>query len=224
MEILKYKMVFMDFYSAVLGSFYSTEEKSRILKLIAIASDIDKKEIPELIEAHSFIEREGIDTQVGSNNFLLVAFFSKDLSPILYNAALALYELFSSKKNKEAYSNEMLWRRSIIRENNPLDIGYYEYARNNLDRSIDAFERLKRSNKKLPISEYLAQLYNEAENYEKAYEYALESQCVKEGEKLEIPWLLEIEQQCKDKLPADKANRIEQEILYKKNSPSRIGF
>ena len=100
MERLKYKMVFMDFYVAILGSFYSSSEKERILKLIAIANDIDKREIPDLIEAHSFIEREGIDNPVGSNNFLLVAFFNKDLSPVLYSAVVALYEIFNNNKNK----------------------------------------------------------------------------------------------------------------------------
>lgn len=224
MEKLKYKMVFMDFYSAVIGSFYSPIEKERILKLIAIANGIDKREIPELIEAHSFIENEGIDNPVGSNNFLLVAFFNKDLSPILYNAAVALYEIFSTNKNNEAFSNEMLWRRSILNGNNLLDVGYYEYARQKLDRSIEAFEKLKKSNKKLPVTEYLAQLCLEAMCYEKAYEYALESQFIKEGERVYIPWLTEIENQCKDKLSKEISEKIEQEVLNKKNTPSKIGF
>ena len=224
MEQLKYKMVFMDFYSAILGSFYSTIEKERILKLIAVANGIDKREIPQLIEAHSFIENEGIDNPVGSNNFLLVAFFNKDLSPILYNAAVALYEVFQANKIKEAFSNEMLWRRSIINGNSLLDIGYYEYAVGKQDKAIEAFEKLKRSNKKLPVTEYLVQLCFETMCYAKAYEYALEAQCIKEGERAYIPWLTEIENLCKDKLSIDEAEKIQKEVLNKKNTASRIGF
>ncbi len=224
MENVKFKMVFMDFYSAILGSFYSPIEKERILKLIAIANGIDKTEISELIEAHRFIEKEGIDNPVGSNNFLLVAFFSKDLSPILYNAVVALYEIFHTNKIKEAFSNEMLWRRSILNGNNSLDAGYYEYARQKLESSIEAFEKLKKSNKKLPVTEYLAQLCYESMCYEKAYEYALEAQFIKEGERAYIPWLVEIENQCKDKLSKEKIEEIDQEVLNKKNTPSRIGF
>lgn len=224
MEQLKYKMVFMDFYSAILGSFYSPLEKERILKLVAVANGIDKSEIPQLIEAHSFIEQEGIDSFVGSSNFLLVAFFNKGLSPILYNGAAALYEIFKANKNKEVLSNEMLWRRSILNGNNQLDVGYYEYALGKHEKAIDAFEKLKKSNKKLPITEYLAQICFETKCYQKAYEYALEAQCIQEGERVYIPWLTEIENICKEKLSSDEAERIEKEVLNKKNTPSKIGF
>jgi len=224
MDKLKYKMVFMDFYSAILCSFYSPLEKERILKLIAVANGIDKREIPQIIEAHSFIEQEGIDNPVGSNNFLLVAFFNKDLSPILYNGVAALYEIFKSNINKEKFSNEMLWRRSIVNGNSSLDIGYYEYALGKYEKAIEAFEKLKKSNKKLPITEYLVQICFETMNYQKAYEYALEAQCIQEGERVYIPWLTEIEKLCKEKLSTEEAETIEKNVLNKKNTPSKIGF
>ena len=224
MEQLKYKMVFMDFYYAILGSFYSTLEKERILKLIAVANGIDKQEIPELIEAHSFIEQEGIDNPVGSNNFLLVAFFSKSLSPILYNGVVALYEIFKTNNGKEIFSNEMLWRRSIVNGGSQLDIGYYEYALGKYDKAIEAFEKLKKSNKKLPVTEYLVQICLETKDYQKAYEYALEAQCIQEGERVFIPWLTEIEEICKEKLSQEQVEKIEKEVLNKKNTVSRIGF
>lgn len=224
MENLKYKMVFMDFYSAIMGSFYSPMEKERILRLIAIANGVDAKEISEVIKSYQTIENEGIDNPVSISNYLLTVIFRKDLSPILYNAVTALYEIFNSGKGKEAYSNETLWRRSILRGNNQLDVGYYEYARGRLDRSIEAFEKLKKSNKQLPVTEYLALLCYEAQNYEKSYEYALESQYISEEERMEISWLLEIENQCKQKLSREAQEKIEKEVLNKKNTPSRIGF
>ena len=224
MENLKYKMVFMDFYSAIMGSFYSPMEKERILRLIAIANGVDAKEISEVIKSYQTIENEGIDNPVSISNYLLTVIFRKDLSPILYNAVTALYEIFNSGKGKEAYSNETLWRRSILRGNNQLDVGYYEYALGKHEKAIDAFEKLKKSNKKLPITEYLAQICFETKCYQKAYEYALEAQCIQEGERVYIPWLTEIENICKEKLSSDEAERIEKEVLNKKNTPSKIGF
>lgn len=223
MENVKIKMVFFDYYQAVLGKFYSKKAKRRILKLIAKANGIDDNEAEECVFASEYIEKEEIGNPVGCKNYLLVAFFTTDVSTVLYNAVLALNAIYESKDFQNVFTNELVWHRSVQKDNNHLDIGYYEYAHDKLERAIESFEKAMRSNKKLPLVEYLAIISLEAKDYKRAYEYALSAQQIDDGERLEIPWLVEIEKEAKNNLSEHEANKIKAEISSKSYA-LKIGF
>lgn len=223
MENYKIKMVFFDYYRAVLGRFYSQKAKKKILKLIAKANGIDDNQAEECVSVAEYIENEDIGNPVGCKNFLLVAFFATNMSPILYNAVLALSGIFEANDYQNIFTNELVWHRTIQKDNNHLDIGYYEYARGKLDRSIESFEKAMRNNKKLPLAEYIAIISFEAQDYKRAYEYALKSQLIDEEERLEIPWLMEIENEAKNNISETEERKIREDLTSKSYS-SKIGF
>ena len=223
MENMKIKMVFFNYYMAVLGRFYSTAQKDRILYLIAKSDGFASEQINELINASRYIENEDIGNPVGCKNFLLYAYFKNNISAALYNAITALNEIFIGNVNKAQYSNELVWHRTVQKDNNYLEIGFYEYARGRYEKSIDAFEKAMRSEKKLPLTEYLAIISNISNNYLKAYEYALKSQVIGEDERLYIDWLTEIENNAKANLSESERAKIEKSV-FSQNSSSRIGF
>ncbi len=220
---LRIKMVFFNYYMAVLGRFYSTAQKDRLLYLIAKADGMEDKQISEFIEASRYIENEDIGNFVGCKNFLLYAFFKKDVSPVLHGAITALNEIFTSDQARAQYSNELVWHRTVQRDNNFLDIGYYEYARGRHEKSIEAFEKAMRSEKNLPLVEYLAIIASEAKNHLKAYEYALKSQVISDEERLNIDWLMKIENSAKAHLSDGEREKIEKSVFNQKSS-SKIGF
>lgn len=223
MENLKIKVVFFNYYSATLGRFYSTSQKERILKLIATANGVEKDKIDALINASRYIENEDIGNPVGCKNFLLYAFFRTDVSQELFGAVSALNEIFTSNQPSTAHTNELVWHRTVQKEGNALEIGYYEYARGRNDRAIDSFEKSMRTEKKLPLVEYLAIITDEAKDYLKSYEYALKAQVISEDERLNIDWLMEIENKAKEHLTAAEREKIEKSVFTQKNT-SRIGF
>ena len=223
MENLEIKMVFFNYYAATLGRFYSTNQKDRLLRLMAVANSIDASQVNELIEASRYVENEDIGNPVGCKNFLLCAIFRTNISPILHGAVSALNDIYNTQKCTVVYTNELLWHRSIKKEGNLLDIGYYEYARGKLDKAIEAFEKAMRTEKTLPLVEYLAIISNEAKKYEKAYEYALKAQSLGDDERLQIDWLMEIENEAKLYLTESEREKIEKSVFNQK-STARIGF
>ena len=80
-----------------------------------------------------------------------------------------------------------------------------------------------RTEKTLPLVEYLAIISNEAKKYEKAYEYALKAQSLGDDERLQIDWLMEIENEAKLYLTESEREKIEKSVFNQKNS-ARIGF
>lgn len=223
MENLEINMVFFNYYAATLGRFYSTAQKERILRLIATANSIEATKIDEIIEASRYVEKEDIGNPIGCKNFLLCAIFKKDISPVLYGAVLALNDIYNTQKCTVVYTNELLWHRSVKKDGNLVELGYYEYAKGKLEKAIDAFEKAMRTEKTIPLVEYLAIVSNEAHMNEKAYEYALKAQAISDDERLYIDWLVEIENEAKSKLSESEKDKIEKSVFSQKNT-SRIGF
>jgi tetratricopeptide (TPR) repeat protein len=223
MENLRIKMVFFNYYIAILGRFYSEAQKDKILYLIAQADGIENEQINEFIKISRYIENEEIGNPVGCKNFLLYAFFKKDISPVLYGAITALNDIFVSGQGRAQYSNELVWHRTVQKDNDYLEIGFYEYARGRYEKSIEAFEKAMRSEKKLPLVEYLAIIASEAKNHQKAYEYSLRAQVISEDERLNIDWLMNIENSSKSYLTDAEREKIEKSVFNQKSS-SKIGF
>ncbi|MBR2025316.1 MAG: hypothetical protein IKA02_05870 [Clostridia bacterium] len=223
MENLMTKMVFANYYAATLGRFYTTEQKDKLLKLIAKANNIESDKIDELVQASRYIEQEDIGNEIGCKNFLLYSLFTNDVSSVVKCAVSALNEIFSSKTLITSYSNELLWHRSVQKEKNPLEIGYYEYARGRLDRSIESMEKAIRTEKNMPLIEYIAIIANDSKNFSKAYEYALKAQVISGDERLEIDWLMEIEQEAKANLTASEIEKIERSV-FGSSGNAKIGF
>ena len=110
----------------------------------------------------------------------------------------------------------------MLKEKDNLELGYYKYAKGKLAESIAYFEKALKNEASVPIDEYIALISMENEDYTKAYEYSLKAQYI-ENEKIEVDWLVDIENISKSKISEIEGEKIRKRITNSSESP-KIGF
>lgn len=231
MENFKIKMTLKNYIYTVIGRPYSPIQKVRLLRLISMANGLDNEEIDNVINVFKEIDEEEFSNFAFCNNYLLYSILSENESPIKIDAISILYDIAKAKMHEEyssqtkkipSYYNERVWLSTIQKEKNYLEMGYYKYAKGKLAEAIEAFEKVSKDEINEPIDEYIAIISQEANDYAKAYEYALKAQFI-DGEKIEIDWLMEIEELAKAELGEKEAKDIMNKITNK-NKTMKIGF
>ena len=225
MENFKIRTVLENYITAVFGKLYTPSQKERILHLITVANGLETKQVNKVREVFAELEEEELYDFATCNNYLLYSIFSNDESPIKREAISILYDMTKPKpqdQQKPIYYNERIWINAMIKNRDYLEMGYYKYAKGKLIESIEAFEKASRNGVSVPIDEYMAIISVEAEDYQRAYEYALKAQYI-DDEKIEVDWLMEIEELAESKISETEASRIRKRVTNSNESP-KIGF
>lgn len=231
MENFKIKMVLKNYIYTIIGRPYTPVQKERLLRLISLANGLEKEEIDNVIDVFNEIDEEELSNFAVCNNYLLYSILSENESQIKIDAISIFYDIAKAKMHEEyssqtkkmpTYYNERVWLSAIQKEKNHLEMGYYKYAKGKLIEAIEAFERVSKDDINEPIDEYIAIISHEAGEYAKAYEYALKAQFI-DGEKIEIDWLMEIEESSESKISEKEAKDIRNKITNT-NKTMKIGF
>lgn len=214
--------IYMKYYGAVVGRFYTKEQRRSLLRLFILSAGIDTAggEYRDICDAVSFVEGYNVEGSTDSRNFKMLCGMQSDNSEVASAASAmsSVYEGLDKQRGRIEYKSFLDWvikMRTTFPRTDAMryELGYFAYSSGNTEEAIREFKALVNEGDLYAV-EHLAFIYKDMDAYEEAYYYFLLLEHVYEHE-LRLPTSKSIRMhlsRVRSALPALTVKKIRKEI------------